>query len=231
MKKIQELTEEEILKLTGEEIDKMIKVKMAEEGIKFIDYPTKPEYNEVQKPTIKVYYCHLFGQKVSFTDMAELTSVLEVLSDCKTMCSIDSNYDLPEGSRNYIKNKLENASYSNEAPETMSSLIAYTHKEYVDIKDKLNENSKSKKEFESKVKEYESAINDAKWIRDEIMERVNEVTSKYDKLNTYIYRFKNEYLPLADSNEDVAMKFLVKAYGLDQEQQSYVLSNYSKPKQ
>ena len=226
MKKINEFTEQEILNLSNEEIEKMIKFRMAEEGIKFLEYPQKPIYNEVQKPTTKAYYCHLLGQKLSFTNMEELQGLIEYLSKCKTICSIDSNYDFPEGYKYFMKSKLGNASYSSDAPDTISPITVYTHKEYSDIKDKLNENSKNKKEFESKLKEYDDAINDAKWVRDEIMDRINEVVSKYDKLNTFIYRFNNEYLPLADNNEEIAMNFLNKAYLLTKEQQEYVLANY-----
>lgn len=226
MKKINELTEQEILNLSSEEIDKMVKFRMAEEGIKFIDYPEKPKYHEVSKPTTKAYYCHLLGPNLSFTDIKELYSVLEVINGCKSICSVYSNYDLPEGHKNYMKTKVENASWSNESPDTITPITVYTHKEYSEIKEKLKENAKNKTEFQAKVKEYDGAINDAQWVRDEVMDRVNKVVSKYDKLNTYIYCFNNEYLPLADNNEEIAMKFLDKAYSLTKEQQEYVLTNY-----
>jgi hypothetical protein len=227
MKKIDELTEQEILNLSAEEIDKMIKLRMAEEGIKFTEYPTKPEYHEVIKPTTKAYYCNLLGKKLSFTDMEELIKVLGVLSDCKTLCSIDDNYELPEGNKYFLKAKVENAGYSSDPSDAITPVTTYTYKEYVEIKDLLNENLKTKKEYEAKLKEYTTAVNDAKWVKEEIWERINEVNSKYSQLDTYMCRFKNEYLPLADDNEEIAMKFLNKAYSLDQEQQEYVLTNYN----
>jgi len=226
MKNLKDLTEQEILNLSKEEIDKMIKFRMAEEGIKFIDYPENPEYHEVQKPTTKAYFCHLLGQKLSFTDMEELNNVIDVLNNCKSLCTIDSNYDLPEGHKNFIKARVENANWSSDAPDTITPIIAYAHNEFLQIKELLKENAKNKTEFNAKVKEYDAAINDAQWIKDEVMERINEVVSKYDKLNTYIYRFNNEYLPLADNNEDIAMNFLDKAYSLNKEQKEYVLANY-----
>ena len=230
MKKINELTEQEILKLSSEEIDKMIRFRMAEEGIKFMDYPEKPQYHEVPKPTTKAYYCHLLGTKLSFTDMEELNSVLEVFNNCKTLHTIDSNYDLPEGHKNYMKSEVENAGWSSDAPDTIIPIVAYTYNEFSKIKEKLKENAKNKTAFQDKVKEYDTVIKEAKWVKDEIIGRVNEVVSKYSKLDTYIYRFKTEYLPLADDNEEVAMAFLDKAYSLDKEQKEYVLENYKKIK-
>jgi len=226
VKKINELTEQEILNLSTEGIDKMIKFRMAEEGIKFIDYPTKPEYHEVPKPTTKVYYCHLLGTSLSFTDMEELNSVLEVINGCKSICSVDNNYDLSEGHKYYMKDKIENATWSTEAPDTIVPITVYTHKEYSEVKEKLKENAKNKKDFKAKLKEYDNAIKDAQWVRDEIMERVNEITSKYNKLGNYIHRFNSEYLPLADNNKEIAMKFLNKAYSLTKEEQEYVLANH-----
>lgn len=226
MKNVKDLTEQEILKLSNEEIDKMIKFRMAEEGIKFIDYPERPVYHEVKKPTTKAYFCHLLGQKLSFTDMEELNSVVEVLNSCKSLCTVDSNYDLPEGHKNFIKAKVENASWSSEAPDTITPITVYTHKEFSEIKENLKENAKAKKDFQAKVKEYDGAINDAQWVKDEVMERVNEVVDKYSQLNTYIYRFKNEYLPLSDDNKEIAINFMDKAYSLTNEQKEYILANY-----
>lgn len=226
MKKIDELTEQEILNLSSEDIDKMIKFRMAEEGIKFIEYPAKPEFFEVPKPTTKAYYCHLLGQKISFTSIDELNSLLEVLNNCKSICSIESNYDLPEGYKYYMKAKVENASYSSEAPDTITPLTTYTHKEYCEIKEQLKENTKNKNDFQSKLKEYEAAINDAKWIEDEIKGRVSEVNEKYWKLESFCRKFKFDYMPLSSENETIAMNFMDKAYSLTDEQKEYVLENY-----
>ena len=84
----------------------------------------------------------MLGQKISFTSIDELNSLLEVLNNCQSICSIESNYDLPEGYKYYMKAKVENASYSSEAPDTIAPLTVYTHKEYTDIKEQLKENAK-----------------------------------------------------------------------------------------
>ena len=225
MKKIEELTEQEILNLTEDEISRMIKFRMAEEGVRFIARPEMPEFPNIQKPTTKAYYCALLGRKLSFTDMNELTSVLELLSSCKSACSIDENYELPDGFRNYIKEKKENAEWSSAIPDAITPISVYTYQEFRGLKEELGAYSKAKKDFDAATKEYEAAKEKNKWIRDEIVDKVNEVKSKYSKLENYVYRFKTEYLPLAENNEEVAMNFLDKAYYLTDEQKEYVLSN------
>lgn len=228
MKNINDLSEQEILELSYDDIQNMVKFKMAEEGIKLITYPAKPIYYEVQKPSTKVYYCPLLGHKLSFTSLDELTKVLEVLAGCNTICSVDSNYELPDGSKYFIKPSIENANYSSDGGDSILSVTAFGRQEYVDIKGMMTENIKFKKAFDASVKEYETAVKESQWILDDITEKVDSVRNKYDTLNRYTYKFKNEYLPLADNKEDVAMKFLDKAYGLSEEQKEYVLSNYSK---
>lgn len=225
--KIEELTEQEILNLTNEEIEMMIKVKMAEEGIKFTSYPEKPVYHQIEKPTTKAYYCNLLGLKFSFTDMNELLSVLSVVNTCKSICSIDNNYDLPDGFKNFMRPSVENANWSQDAGDSIIPITVYTNKEYCEIKEQLTENSKLKKQFEYELKAYNADVDSAKWIRDEINGRVNEVNEKYYKLGSYVRKFKHDYLPLSDGNEEIAMNFLEKAYSLTEEEKSYVLANYN----
>lgn len=47
MKNINEMTEQEILALTEEDVQKMIKLRMMEEGIKIMDRPRVPELFEI----------------------------------------------------------------------------------------------------------------------------------------------------------------------------------------
>lgn len=226
MKNIKDLTEQEILNLSSEEIDKMVKFRMAEEGIKFIDYPETPIYYKIQPPTTKAYFCHLLGQKVSFTDIDELNSVVELLSKCKSLCTVESKYDFPEGHTHFIKEKVENATYSSETPDTITSVPVYTYKEFGEVKKNLKTNAQAKKDFQGKLEEYNAVRNDSQWIRDEVIGRVEEVVDKYTQLKSYYNRFKNEYLPLADGNTEIALNFMDKAYSLTDGQKEYILANH-----
>ena len=62
----------------------------------------------------------------------------------------------------------------------------------------------------------------------EITGRVREVRNKYDRLETLSRKFATDYYPLSDNDEDMAMKFIAKAYTLNDEEQSFVRSNYKK---
>ena len=54
MKNINEMTEQEILALTEEDVQKMIKLRMMEEGIKIMDRPRVPELFEVEPADLEI---------------------------------------------------------------------------------------------------------------------------------------------------------------------------------
>lgn len=70
MKKIGEMTEQEILALSEQDIQNMIKFRMMEEGIKIIDKPKKPELFEIEPADKKVYIIPILSN-YAFTDFAE----------------------------------------------------------------------------------------------------------------------------------------------------------------
>jgi len=227
MKKITELTEQEILDLSKDDIQRMIKFRMAEEGIAFVTPPIKPIYFEVPEPTTKVYYCSLLGKQYSFEDVDELNKLLGVINECKTLCTVENNYSLRGKYKDYIAKEIKTSTWRSDEPsDTITPTIVYSNKEYVGIKDLLEKNSRLKEDYEDKLKDYKYAKENSKWIRDEIEERVEEVREKYRKLGDYVWKFENDYLPLADNNKEVAMNFLNKAYFLTEEEQNYVLESY-----
>lgn len=56
MKGITEMTEQEILALTEEDVQKLIKLRMMEEGIKIMDKPKIPELFEIEPADIRLTY-------------------------------------------------------------------------------------------------------------------------------------------------------------------------------
>ena len=71
-------------------------------------------------------------------------------------------------------------------------------------------------------------MDESRWVKDEINEKVSIVREKYYKMDNYVNSFKNDYLKLANDDENIAMAFLNKAYNLSNEEQKYVFENYKK---
>lgn len=69
MKGITEMTEQEILALTEEDVQKLIKLRMMEEGIKIMDKPEVPELFEIEPADLKVFTIPFF-EGYAFTDLS-----------------------------------------------------------------------------------------------------------------------------------------------------------------
>lgn len=228
MKYIENLTEQEILELTNTDIDKMVRLKAAKKGIKFLTLPKEPAYIKTTSPTTKVYYCNLLGRKLSFTDKHELDDVIDVLNSCKSKCTIDRDYNLPGDNPGYLKKELENANWSSDTPDSIKTEMVYTNKEYNIFSKITRENSKLQSAFKKAMQEYEVFQKELDSIKDEILQYIKPVIDKYALLEECIHVFKKEYLPLAENNEEISIEFLGKAYNLSTEQKDYVLKNYRK---
>jgi hypothetical protein len=226
MKHINELTEQEILALTNEDVLTMIKLRKAEEGIKFIPEPPKPELFEIEPPDMVVYSCELFGSVIAFTSANDMDEVVSLIKSKQGKFRVDYNYEALGALSSNFKYATENLNkYSNDWSEIKSQKV-YSIALYNQIVDKAKQNMKMQEEYDKAYKEYCASIDDSKWIEDGINDRVRQVRDKYYELNNHCCRFKNDYMPLANNDETVAMNFMVKAYALTDEQQEYVLTNY-----
>lgn len=225
MKKINELSEKEILDLKTEDVELMIKLKKAEEGIKLLPKPKEPTYFNIKAPDMVVYSCALFGDDLGFEDIEELNKVLNVIKNAVSKYRLDYDWNKLSSDFKYARRDFKRP-YNGEW-HTIASSQVYSVELYNEIVDLAAQNKKLKEQYEKEIKEYESAINDAKWIEDEINGKVLEVKEKYWKLESYCRKFKYDYLPLSNENESVAMNFMDKAYSLTDEQKEYVLANYS----
>lgn len=88
MKGITEMTEQEILALTEEDVQKMIKLRMMEEGIKIMDKPKIPELFEIEPADIQYFSIPLLDG-FAFTDINEATKVAEILKSAKSLRKVD----------------------------------------------------------------------------------------------------------------------------------------------
>lgn len=224
MKKINELTEKEILNLSEEEIQKMIKLRLAEEGIKIMDLPKKPELFEIAKPDTIVYQITALGDNLSFTDVNEANAVLDLLSKSKSLGLVDCDWNKLGSEFNYFE-KGKTMRYSDSNGLEIKSLSVYSMKLYAEITDFAVQNKKMQVQVEKEIKEYNEINAECSDIISEIRERVSDVKTKYDRLNNLIFKLKNDYLPLADNNQEIAMNFLKKAYSISDEDEIYIISN------
>lgn len=199
MKGITEMTEQEILALTEEDVQKLIKLRMMEEGIKIMDKPEVPELFEIEPADLKVFTIPFF-EGYAFTDMEEANAVAEALRNAKTLRKVEYDWNKLGSDYKYLVKK-DKYNYSIKPDFEVNCGFVYSSELY----EKMQE---------------------ASGIISEISGRVKEVKVKYERLNRLTYKFATDYYPLSDHNEDMAMKFMAKAYSFTDKEKEYILQNY-----
>lgn len=224
MKKITEMTEQEILALTEEEVQKMIKLRMMEEGIRIMDKPTVPELFEISPADVQIFTIPIL-EGFAFTDMEEATKVADVLQNTKSLRKVDYDWSKLGSDYKYLTKK-ERYTFRGESDFCIQSGWLYSNELYAKIADFAIQNKAMKGQAEKDKKEYESQLQEASGIITEIRELVSEIHNKYARLSNLTRKFAIDYYPLSDNNEDMAIKFMTKAYSLTEEEKEYILSNY-----
>ena len=218
MKKINELTEQEILDLTEGQIQNMIRFEAAEQGIKLLPYPTRPTYKAIPTPTKKVY--SLSGlYSIAFSDISIPQQIQEIIKSATERFSIEYKNDFY--SYKYMKK-------SSAKVDEIKIDEVYEESQIESVLADLKGNTDLKKQYDSALTDYNENQGGIDAISKEIYDVIWAIREKYDTLSRYCGLYKNDYLPLANNDKTVAMNFLVKAYGLTEEQQQYVSENYTK---
>ena len=224
MKKINEMTEQEILALSENDIQNMIKFRMMEEGIKVIDKPKKPELFEIEPADQKVYVIPVLDG-YAFTDFAEAQKVADALREAKSFRKVDYDWNKLGSNFKYLEKK-DRYTYNNEGDFSISEISVYSSKLYANIVDFAAQNKAMQKQVEKDMAEYDNAYAAASDITLEIRSRISEVSEKHERLERLTHSFGNDYCPLSGNNEEMAMKFMSKAFTLTGDEEKYILEHY-----
>jgi hypothetical protein len=224
MKKINEMTEQEILALSETDIQNMIKFRMMEEGIKVIDKPKKPELFEIEPADQKVYVIPVLDG-YAFTDFAEAQKVADALREAKSFRKVDYDWNKLGSNFKYLEKK-DRYTYNNEGDFSISEISVYSSKLYANIVDFAAQNKAMQKQVEKDMAEYDNAYAAASDITLEIRNRISEVREKHERLERLMHSFANDYYPLSGNNEQMAMKFMSKAFTLTDDEEKYILEHY-----
>lgn len=211
MKSITELTQEEILALSDDDIDAMVKFKLASEGFKI---PVAPELPPVQ-PTDT----HLTGMKtvyecagLAFTDKQDAVKVLEFFSQFLYLRKADYNY---KASSHFYLADL--AGYEAQEYREMKTKAVYPKSEVDAYIEELGKYEKAKKAWEVLNREYEEDVSAIKHVQEEIHDIVHNARVEKAAFDRDALKLA-EYIKIAEGNFPLAERFFVKVYPKTQEQ-------------
>lgn len=215
MKKITEMTEKEVLGLTNEQLELMVKLEMAEQGVKILDRPTEPDYQK-ETPKDGVAY-NINGCTYYALDEKIAKEIGAVIEKHKNSLF---NYSYRSGDYNdKIIKPID--SYSLPHIGSISKEEYYTDAVTLAVRDIKKANKELKEAYEELLKEYNQAQEGKSEIAGSIYGVFRQVSQKYYDFDILRSRY-NEYLDLADQNYDVALKFLKKAYSVSDEAEEYI---------
>lgn len=220
------MTEQEIIALSDEDVQKMIKLRMMEEGIKLLDKPKVPELFEIEPADIQYFSIPLL-EGFAFTNLEEATKVAETLKNAKSLRKVDYDWNKLGSEYKYLE-KSERYKFNGNSDFDILSGWAYSNELYAKISSFAAQNKVMKEQAEKDLKEYEKQLSESAELIQEITGRVREIRNKCDRLETLSRKFATDYYPLSDNDEDMAMKFMARAYTLNDEEQLFVRSNYKK---
>jgi hypothetical protein len=207
MKRINELEEREILALTNEDIEKMIKFSWAENGVKIIDKPKAPELPDIPKEDVRAYAIN--GLNYLFLDYQDAERVSVSLREAKSIR--DYSYDISYHKivRNITADFVicETAAYSPELIKEVTPLI--------------KKRKELQEAYDAETKEYESEKEKQDELSSRIWNRINDVRDEYAHMEHLWNIYKDEYLELAE-DEAIAMAFLKKAYTVNSKAEFYI---------
>ena len=222
MKKIDELTTEELANLTDVEIEKCKTLICAKKGIKIVNKPIQPTGEHVNYD--KQAYRIPGIENLTFDDIKDAKAVANAIINSRSL-GHTSYYN---GST--LMEKGPSRSY-NGVPYSFTPEIVegYSNKDLADKEavlskqhsDKLTKYYADQKEYTAYIDLRNEAVKDfvakQKAAKDEYIHRENLI-------DTYI----NTYLPLAENNDKVAMNFLKQAYDVTKEDEKAIMERVNK---
>lgn len=210
MKNYTELTTEELNALTEEQIRTYENLILAENGIILnLVMPEKPK-KEVMQKNLTVFKIKGFSDGIAFKKYEDASKLLNVLKEIGFGKMDYKDWNTPFFKESNTELTINSEVVYNE--ETADIAFKFS-KQYEEAERKYNEDiddyTSEKTRQEDTLKDFRKAVYNARSIMHN-RERLKGI-------------FELEYLPLTESNKEMAMKFLKKAYTVSEEDEAYIL--------
>lgn len=197
MRQIDSYTESQLVALTDAELERVIAVQCAVEGVAML--PEKPIAPEpfVVKPDVEVF--EVCG--VSYMNKADADEVADLVnSKQRAAFGYDRQY------RQFFKEPTYDGEHMVSRKGYCSSALLDQHSV------EIAKAAEAKKAYDAASKEYNSVADVRESIAGRIMEKVYEARERARQRDDFRARFK-QYIELADGNTAMALQFFEKAYG------------------
>ena len=224
MKDFNKLTNEEVYNLTDADINLYKKLALAENGVKFPVRPERPNSEKID-PDLTIFTIDGLTDRwhgLCFRKVEDARTFVDLLiKSASGICYKSSTY----GQDCYLKKGLP-ATYDGKRPSlNICSEKIYSEEVYSRAKKGIEKFNAEKNAYEKAFAEYEKELAKANEVTAFIDDKVTFVNEDYNRKIRLTRLFVNDYLPVAENNEEMAMKFLKKAYEVSEDDEKYILSH------
>lgn len=224
MKDFNKLTNEEVYNLTEVDINLYKKLALAENGVKFPVRPERPNSEKID-PDLTIFTIDGLTDRwhgLCFRKIEDARTFVDLLvKSAPGICYKSSTY----GQDCYLKEGLP-ATYDGKQPSlNICSEKIYSEEVYSRAKKGIEKFNAEKNAYDRALAEYNEELAKANEVTAFIDEKVTFVNEDYNRKIHLTRLFVNDYLPIAENNEEMAMKFLKKAYEVSEDDEKYILSH------
>lgn len=224
MKDFNKLTNEEVYNLTEADINLYKKLALAENGVKFPVRPERPNSEKID-PDLTIFTIDGLTDRwhgLCFRKVEDARTFVDLLlKSASGICYKSSTY----GQDCYLKKGLP-ATFDGKQPSlNICSEKIYSEEVYSKAKKGIEKFNAEKNAYDKAFAEYEKELAKANEVTAFIDDKVTFVNEDYNRKIRLTRLFVNDYLPIAENNEEMAMKFLKKAYEVSEDDEKYILSH------
>lgn len=224
MKDFNKLTNEEVYNLTEADINLYKKLALAENGVKFPVRPERPNSEKID-PDLTIFTIDCLTDRwhgLCFRKMEDARTFVDLLiKSAPGLYYKSSTY----GQDCYLKEGLPSTFDGKQPSLNICSEKIYSEEVYSRAKKGIEKFNAEKNAYDKAFAEYKEELAKANEVTAFIDDKVTFVNEDYNRKIRLTRLFVNDYLPVAENNEEMAMKFLKKAYEVSEDDEKYILSH------
>jgi hypothetical protein len=206
MKRLEDHTDEELVSLSQQQIQDLIDLECAHEGIPLLpEMPKKPEIKKPE-PDLTLYEV----PDACFQNQEDANRVIDLMNSLPRM---HQEYY----GKGYVKSK---------ELETIRMKKEFSEEARIRTKAQTASANEAENRYEKEKKTYDDIANQRKDVIDKVTEAVNEAFYEFRKISQYKKQY-TRYLQLSEGEKDIALNFMRAAHPGEDEFIDKMLSSMS----
>ena len=203
---MEELTDEQLVNMTEDEVNYRVRLRMAEEGVPILPEPVEPPEAVLPEPDGQFWETNVF-EGFLFNSVEDVQSAFDYFKEL----AVCKKHDPYHGPKTFVRDLLAQK-YSGEVEEFTIIPIAIRSKEQLnELEPSIDAHRRIRIKYEEELRAYRESKKSASKIEESIRGPIAEAVNRQYMREQSEYRMK-EYMELSKGDFDIALGFYKKAY-------------------